>query len=235
MSQPASRTSVSVHCVVSTLQAVGLLILTIVPGAVLTFSYERHAGPLAGHPNERSLRFLIGTAIVFPFTATLALWTFARVLHVPVGEPPREYRNRLADPSDVSLWWTFVPLAYVLIPWLLGRLGGSTRLALRRRTVASGTSSLAPGLAAWDVVFLDPGPKLISIKLRNGPWVAGIFAASSFASAPAAKEKELLLERQVGVDDSGQIQRDESGIPLQGSGAVVVHYSDVELMIVERT
>lgn len=219
----------------STVQAVGLLILTVVPGAVLTFSYERHAGPLAGDPNERPLRFVIGTAIVFPFTATLALWTFNSLFSVPIGDPPTIRRNRVADRSDISLWWTFIPVLYIVVPWILGRVGGSSRLALRRRSIANKASSLAPGLAAWDVVFLDPGPKLITVKLRGGPWIGGLFAGSSFASAPAAKQKELVLELQIEVDESGRIQRDDEGVPVERSGAVVVNYSDVELMIVERT
>jgi len=221
--------------VVSSLQAVGLLILAIVPGAVLMFSYERHAGPLGSDSNDRTLRFLIGTALVFPFTATLAMWTFTHVISVPVGDPPTDHRNRLAEPSDISLWWTFVPLAYVTVPWLLGWLGGSLWVVLRRLAVAGRTSSLAPSLAAWDVVFLDPGPKLISVKLRTGPWIGGVFGGASFASAPAARQRELVLEQRVAVDTSGQIQRDEEGVPIEHFGAIVVDYSDVELMIVERT
>jgi len=42
------------------LLALSLLVLTVLPGAVLVFSYERHAGPLAGDPNERTLRFVAG-------------------------------------------------------------------------------------------------------------------------------------------------------------------------------
>lgn len=220
---------------VSTLQAVGLLILAIVPGAVLTFSYERHAGPLTSDSNDRTLRFIVGTAIVFPFTATLAIWTFTHVISVPIGDPATGHRNRLSEPSDISVWWTFVPLIYITVPWMFGWLGGSLWVELRRRAVATRTSSFAPNLAAWDVVFLDPGPKLIAVKLRNGPWIAGIFAEASFASAPAATQKELMLELRVEVDDLGQIQRDESGIPIERDGAVVVNYADVELMIVERT
>lgn len=219
----------------STVQAVGLLLLTVVPGAVLTFSYERHAGPFAGDTNERTLRFLVATALVFPVTATIAMWTFTRVLHVPVGDPPTEYRNRLEDPSDISLWWTLVPFPYLAVPWGLGWIGGSLGVWLRKRAVARKASSLAPGLAAWDVVFLEPGPKLISVKLRNGPWIAGLFARNSFASGPAARHKELVLETEVEVDDVGQVRRGEDGVPIERAGTVVINYSDVELMIVERT
>jgi hypothetical protein len=220
---------------VGTFQALSLLLLTILPGAVLLFSYEYHAGRLAGDANERSLRFVIGTVLVFPYTATLAAWIYTRVLHVPIVGSQDEFTNRLENPSGISPAWTFLPLAYVLVPWCLGWAAGKGRVSLRQRSVKKRATSLVPGVVAWDIVFLDPGPKLISAKLRGGPWVAGVFADESFASAPAGKEKELVLEAAVQVDDKGQIERDQTGTPILLPGAVVLNYADVELMVVERT
>jgi hypothetical protein len=84
-------------------------------------------------------------------------------------------------------------------------------------------------------MFLRPGPKLITVKLRSGQWVAGIFADGSFASAPAAKEKQLVLEDRVQVNEAGVIERDEDDTPTVLPGTVVVSYTDVELMFVEQT
>lgn len=220
---------------VGTFQALSLLLLTILPGAVLLFSYERNAGPLAGDANERALHFLIGTVLVFPYTATLAAWTYTSVLHVSVDGSQAQFTNRLEDPSDLSLGWTLLPLAYVLLPWCLGWATGKGRVSLRRRAVKNRATSLVPGVTAWDIVFLEPGPKLISAKLRGGPWVAGVFSDSSFASAPAGKQKELVLEAGVQVDDAGQVERDDYGTPVVLPGPVVINYADVELMVVERT
>lgn len=218
---------------VGTVQAVGLLLLAVLPGAVLVVSYERHAGPLADDINERTLRFIVGTALIFPYAAGLAGSVYTRILHVPIGSSRDTYRNRLLEPSDVSLWWYAVPVAYVLVPWGLGRFAGLARIALRRRTVRRRTASLVPGLEAWDIVFLESGPKLIAMKIRGGSWVAGVFAGNSFASAPAAKERELVLEVGVEVDERGTIQRDDDGTPLLTAASIVVAYADVELMTVQ--
>jgi Family of unknown function (DUF6338) len=220
---------------VGTFQALSLLLLAILPGAVLLFSYEHHAGPLAGDANERAIRFVVGTVLVFPYTATLAAWIYTRVVHVPVDGSQDDFRNRLEHPTGISPAWTLLPLAYVLVPWCLGWLAGKGRVSLRKRAVANRATSLVPGVAAWDIVFLEPGPKLISAKLRGGPWVAGVFSDSSFASASAGKHKELVLEAAVQVDDKGQIERDDTDTPILLPGAVVLNYADVELMVVERT
>lgn len=216
---------------VGTFQALGLLVLTVLPGAVLLFSYERHAGPLTGEGNDRALRFVLGTVLVFPYTALVAAWAYTRVLHV---EGPEDYfRNRLEDPVDLSPAWSLLPLAYVVVPWCVGWLAGRVRVDLRRRSVENRSTSLVPGVAAWDIVFLQPGPKLISAKLRGGPWVAGLFAAESFASSLASRHKELVLEQGVAVDARGKVERDKWGTPLARPGGIVLSYTDVELMIVE--
>jgi Family of unknown function (DUF6338) len=220
---------------VGTFEALSLLVLAILPGAVLMFSYEHHAGPLAGSPNERVVRFVVGTVLVFPYTATIAAWAYTRVFHVRVDGSRDEFANRLEHPTGLSPAWTLLPLVYVIVPWVLGWLAGKGRVWWRARAVKNQTTSLVPGVSAWDIVFLEPGPKLISAKLRGGPWVAGVFSDSSFASAPAGKQKELVLEAGVQIDEAGQIERDVYGTPTVLPGAVVLNYADVELMMVERT
>lgn len=222
---------------VGTFQALGVVLLAIVPGAALTFSYENHAGTLPGDTNDRLLRFLIGTALVFPFTAILGAWAYARVLHVPVPDSPGDFHNRLSHPTDLSPLWTLVPLLYIVVPWGAGVLAGKGWLWLSRKGATTHRAAMIPSrLAAFHVEFLrqQPGAKHVTMKLRSGEWVAGIFGDESFASPPAAREKELLLESRLAANAAGMIQRDEDNNPIQLGGAVVVKYADVELMFIEQ-
>jgi Family of unknown function (DUF6338) len=221
---------------VGTFQALSILLLAILPGAVLVFSFERHAGAVAGDANERLVRFVIGTVVVFPCTAILAAWTYSRVVHAPIEGSPGEFTNRLEEPLGISPAWTLLPLVYVLVPWCLGWALGEGVVWLRRRAVNNRTTSRVPGVAAWDIVFLAPGPKLIAAKLRGGPWIGGMFASNSFASPLASRRKELVLEAGVQIDQvSGQIERDETKTPILLPGAIVLNYADVELLVVEPT
>lgn len=221
-----------------TLQALAVLTLAVVPGAVGTFSYERHAGPLPGDISERTVRFLIGTALLFPLSALIAWPVWTHVLHVKTtGGAGTVFRNRLETGEGVPILWTALPVVYVVAPWLAGLLAGRIRVAILKRSAKRAKAWRTPvTLKAWDRVFLRPGPKLISVRLRDGHWVGGLFGPQSYASPLASSAKELLLEVSYEVDVEGKIVRDASGVPVEaGTASVMIQAADVDLMLVEET
>ena len=215
---------------VGTVQALGLLLLAVLPGAVLVFSYEgRTQRILPGDGNERVLRFLLATVLIFPFVAVVAGAVYVRILHVPL-DGGAAHRNRLLDPSDVSLWWTLVPVAYVGVPWGLGRLAGFLRVTREGRRARPTVQT-----SAWGFIVVDPRPKLVVVKLRSGTWAGGLFGDDSFSSPPESDHVDLVLESGVEVGADGAIRRHGDGMPVLTQAAVVISYADVELMTVEPT
>ena len=59
----------------STLAAVVMLVVVVLPGAVATFLFERSAGTLRGDANDRLIRFVFASALLSPVMAALG-WSF---------------------------------------------------------------------------------------------------------------------------------------------------------------
>jgi hypothetical protein len=99
--------------------------------------------------------------------------------------------------------------------------------------------SLGEELTAWDVVFgvfeEHATPKLVVAHLRSGQWIGGLFGAESYASGPAIKSKDLVLEAEIDVDAQGSITYGPDGVPLLKGGSLALKWSDVEILTVYPT
>jgi hypothetical protein len=214
----------------STLQALGIVLLAVLPGALATLAYERHRPGRTVDSAERVVRFVGVTLLVSPIAFLLAYPVWREVLHRPAlaADGRRIYVNDLAN-GDASKWWSLVVVAYVVIPVLLGLLAGAVVKAYVEQKPERIKRSLGANLTAWDVIFLEGGPIVIAARLRSDVWVAGLFGSRSYASAPAVKNKELLLEEEYEVDADGRVDRDADGVPVPKGGSVLICWSDVEV------
>jgi hypothetical protein len=216
-----------------TVQALLITVLAVLPGAVATFSFERHVGTYAAEFPERVVRFIVGSALVFPLTAAFA-WPFWRhVLHVARVNPSTgatRFVNLVGTNGDVSPLWLLVPLGYVVAPAVAGNAAGW----MWARRLREHEQVPRDDLRAWDWLFLDPRPKIIVARLRSGRWVAGLFGEESHASPKDFASKDLYLEVAYEVDDDGVLKLDNTDFPVQRDVSLLLHGDDVEFFEVIR-
>ena len=212
-----------------TIPALLIALVAVVPGMVATPAFERHVGTYAAEFPERVLRFVGGSALVFPFTAAM-VWPFwRRVVHVAVPgvDGTTTFVNRLTTGGDVSPLWLLLPVALVGVPALLGTTAGRLWATWLRR---HSDDTPLEDVRAWDWVFLDPAPKILVAKLRSGRWLAGVFGGNSYASPRAARSKDVYLEVALEVNDEGTLIRDENGRPVARRSSILFDGDDIELL-----
>lgn len=240
---------------IDTVEALGLTLVVVIPGAVATFGYERHVGPIGRDGTDRVLRYIFSTALLGPFSLIMVWIVWTHVLHVE--SISGGFRNRLSAGESLSPLWAFLPIPYLLVPWVAGSIAGTARnmyfesivdekrservgrpptptTRLVRRLGLSSRHTVPINLTGWDVLFLDCGPKLVAVRLKDGVWIAGVFGPSSFSSPPSASTRELVLESRVEVGNDGIIPLDELDTPNELGGAVRVTVADVDLLIVTQ-
>lgn len=213
------------------LQALLIAVLAVLPGAVATFSFERYVGTYTADFPERVVRFIVGSALVFPLTAAFAwpLWT--NVLHASVSDPltgEAQFVNRLTTNDDLSPLWLLLPIGYVTAPACAGAVAGSLWAAWLRRQAGRGRA-LPDDLRAWDWAFLDRRPVAVVARLRTGGWVAGVFGPDSYASPKGLPSKDLYLEVALEVTNEGVLVLDETDVPIRRDSSVLLHGEDVEM------
>lgn len=222
---------------VSTVVAVVLLAVVVLPGAVATFAYERSAGPIREADNgDRIIRFVVVTSLLSPLVAVTTWMVWARLLHVRDGFGPTvTYRNLLRD-GDPSIGWALLPPVYVIVAAVAGWLTGLGRRRWLARQVGRTDVRNAPAsVHSWDMLFGDDGAKVVSCRLRDGQCVGGVFGRDSRASVGSAVDKEIVIEQACVVDEFAVVKRDEDGVPVvQGlGGALRVREADILFLRVE--
>lgn len=192
----------------TTLLALAVLVVAVLPGGVYTWAFERQAGPYGVTFTDRVLRFL-GVSLLFHLL--LAWPEYALFLSV-AGR--WDGQGQLLVGEVALLWGGLVVLAAV--PFLAGAVVGSlyaTRTTrqgwskLRRGwlTPARETTLLrlavgpAPAPRAWDDVFSDRPAAYLRVRLEDGTFIAGRFAADSYA-AGYPNDPDLYREEAWDVD-----------------------------------
>ena len=214
----------------STLTALALLLVAVVPGAVALTAYEHAAGRTRGDSNDRIVRFVVATALLAPVVVMFAWLFWRRVLHVPNGAGG--FRNVLRD-GQPSAWWTLAPPAYITAAASAGWIAGSGRERWMRWRMSRRSNRNAPrGTRPWDMLFAGGDPSVVACRLRDGRAVGGLFGGASFASYGSAAERELVLERAYQVDEDATVLRDEQGVPLDHGQGGRVHIREADILFI---
>jgi len=202
---------------VSTFQALGVLLLAFLPGALYVWAFEREAGGWGLGVTDRVLRF-VGVSAVFH--ALVAPLTYIA------------YRNsvltgRLAHGTPLPLWLWLVPVVYVAVPALAGFFTGSATAAGKRWTRFIAGRSPAP--RAWDHLFSAHDLSgWVRLKLKNDEWIVGAYARSSSgrlrsytAGYPDAQDL-YLIETAECEPETGKFVLGSDGRPrLRGVGVLI--------------
>ncbi|TMK84440.1 MAG: hypothetical protein E6G40_05045 [Actinobacteria bacterium] len=204
-----------------TFQAIVVVALALLPGALYVWSFERLVGAWGIGLSDRVLRFVGVSAILHSLFAPLTyrLW-FDFV------------RSGRVDSGHLPLWLWLAPLTYVAIPMALGSLVGVGTLRGDRWARLLTGSDPAP--RAWDYLFKPPPDGWIRLKLKSGTWLAGAYAQEdgwkSYASG-YPEPQDLFLVEAVEVDpDTGEFLFDDEGDPkLRGSG-ILIKWDEVEYL-----
>jgi hypothetical protein len=198
-----------------TAQTLIIAILTVVPGGVYTWAFEQQAGRYGANFGDRVQRFLAVSVLL----VTLQL----PVLYLAVRHLLREGFKPFED--NLPWWLWLVALAYVAVPFLLGRLVGLG--TAQRARWATWITGPAPAPRAWDELFSRPDLNgWIRVQLSDGRWVCGLWGTStttgltSYASG-YPEEKDLLIAEIAETDENGEFITEEGAPVLTGRAAMV--------------
>jgi len=202
-------------------QALAVLVVALVPGALYLWAYERQAGRWGATLGDRFLRFVGGSAVLHAVFAPVTYWFWTD--HWPA----------VAGGQEVS--WSLWGLAvgYVAVPSVAGSLVG--RGTRKRQGWATWITGPDPAPRAWDYLFQGERNGWVRLRLKSGPWIAGGYATATDGlksyTAGHPEAQDLFLATAVRVDpDTGEFLLNEAGgVQLQGGG-LLVRWDEVEYL-----
>lgn len=209
-----------------TFEALGVLLVATMPGALYVWGYERQVGQWGLTATDRFLRFLGWSALLHLALAPLSYWLWTTFI--------RTGRLRRDDHIPIYLWGVFA--VYLVVPVLAGSLfGQQTRKRTRFGKLVAGPN---PAPRAWDNLFGDQDNGWIRLKLKSGPWIGGLYGrfdeeqegASSYA-AGYPYDQDLYVARAIEIDqDSGAFLYSTDGEPEYLPSGILVRWSEVEYL-----
>lgn len=205
-----------------TFQALAVLTVALLPGALYVWAFERLAGAWEVRFSDRLLRFLGVSALLHAAFAPLSYWLWIEFVR----------SGRLAA-SDVSIGLWAVPLGYVAVPILAGSLvGGGTRKQARWAKLFTGPQ---PAPRAWDHLFASRPDGWIRLRLKSGVWLGGAYATLSAKRRSYAsgfpEDQDLFLVEGAQVDpETGEFAFDEDGKPIMRLSGILIRWSEVEYL-----
>ena len=146
----------------STFQAIVVIMIALLPGALYVWSFERQAGRYGIGLSDRILRFVGGSAVLLAvFSSPLYLLHMSFTADVLAGRP-------------LPSWLAGVPLAYVGVPLAAGTaLGVGLRHDWLIARIVAGPD---PAPRAWDYLFQYHIDGWIRCRLKSGTWLGGAYA-----------------------------------------------------------
>jgi hypothetical protein len=205
----------------SSFEAVAVIVLALLPGALYTWAFERLVGRWGVGLADRLLRFAGVSAIFHAVASPLTFWLWSEFL--------RTGRASSGDPLPLQLW--IAPLMYVGIPITLGTTAALGHRSGKRWAQLFTGSDPAP--RAWDYLFQGHPDGWIRCRMKSGVWVAGAFAdyngrRSYVGGYPEPADMYLA----VGVDvdpDTGAFLLVDGEPSLRDSG-LLLKWEDVEYL-----
>ena len=190
----------------TTVVALAILIVAVLPGSMYTWAFERQASAFGVTFADRTLRFL-AVSMLFHLALGWPEYLLYRVAFVS---------NKL-DAGQFAAAWAGA-LVLIAVPATIGTvLGGlyasrNTRIGwdrLRKRLSAEQERLVLrtalgrdPAPRAWDDLFSERPTVYLRIRTADGAWLAGRFAEESYAGG-FPHEADLLLEEAWEIDDEG--------------------------------
>jgi hypothetical protein len=196
-----------------TFQAVGVLVLAVLPGALYVWAFERVVGPWGIGLTDRLLRFIGISAGVHVLLLPITYRWYR--LYVVSGD-------LAAGRSLPRVVW-FGLIAYVFVPIIVGYLiGQATKRNINWLSLIVGEQ---PAPRAWDELFLQGGNGYVSIKLKGtgseeGKWVAGWFGSAEIGG----KLRHSRVARYPETQDLYLVQTLECD---ESSGELLLHDGDI--------
>jgi hypothetical protein len=203
-----------------TLQALGVLVIALLPGALYVWAFERQVGRWGIGLSDRALRFIGGSAMFHAAAAPLSYGLWA------------DHWDAVRSARPVSWWLWLVPMLYVALPWAGGAFVGSRLRAGRPWTRWLTGPNAAP--RAWDHLFAGEVDGWIRLRLKSGAWLGGVFAEANGRRSYAAgypELQDLFLAAAVDTDpDTGEFVRDDAGLPTVQPGGLLIRWEEVEFL-----
>jgi Family of unknown function (DUF6338) len=211
--------------VVETFQALGVLVLAFLPGALYMWAFEREAGGWGLGVTDRLLRFVGFSAVFHALAAPLTYIAYRDFI----------VSGRLAHGKALPLWLWLVPVVYVAIPTLAGTFTGVATAAGRNWTRFVAGRSPAP--RAWDHLFsahdLDGW---VRVKLKEGGWLAGTFAKSpngrlrSYAAGYPDAQDLYLAETHECDPQTGEFLVDDEDRPIPRGTGLLIRWEEAQYL-----
>jgi uncharacterized protein DUF6338 len=205
-----------------TFQALAVLVLALLPGALYVWAFERQVGAWGIRLSDRVLRFVGFSAFLHAVFAPLTyrLWiAFVRTGRLSDGDAP------------VALW--LAVLVFVALPTGIGSaVGRGTRTGASWARWFTGPD---PAPRAWDKLFGARPDGWIRLRLKSGAWLAGAFGENedgvrSYA-AGYPEDPDLFLVDAVELDPrTGEFLLDDDGMPLSTGSSILVRWAEVEYL-----
>lgn len=207
-----------------TFQAISVTAIALLPGALTIWAFERTAGRWTTEVSDRALRFAGVSALYLALLAPVAYYLYSTKI-----------KNGYFQSGKPLSWWFWLgSLAYVAIPYTLGRLAGTGAKGdwrWLRRIVGP-----QPIPRAWDYTFIHGQNGWIRLRLKSSQeWIIGAWAKledgrESFAS-PYPQPEALYLVRTVECDPStGAFLYGPEGGPIVRPMAVLVRWEEVQYL-----
>ena len=207
---------------VDTFQALWILLLAFLPGALYVWAFEREAGGWGLGVTDRLLRF-VGVSAVFH--ALAAPLTYIAYQHYVLT-------GRLAHGKALPLWLWLVPLVYVAVPAVAGSITGSATADGKRwiRYVAG----RSPAPRAWDHLFSAHDlTGWVRLKMKDNNWIVGAYAQSdngrlrSYAAGYPSAQDLYLVETVECEPTTGAFVVDANDKPIPRGMGVLVRWDEV--------
>lgn len=206
----------------NTFQALAVLLVALLPGALYVWSFERQAGRCGIGLSDRLLRFVGGSAIFQACVAPASYWLWSTQWpEIRTGEAP-------------SWWLWLLAVIYVAAPLTAGTcIGHGTRQGAKWSTWFTDPD---PAPRAWDHLFQQGSNGWVRVRLKSGAWIGGAFTTSpdgrpSYA-AGYPEEQDLYLSATAVIDpDTGAFAYDsDGGVVQELEKGLLIRWDEVEYL-----
>lgn len=206
----------------STFEALAVLVIALLPGALYIWSFERLAGRWGATLSDRVFRFVGSSAVLHALGAPATYWFWST------------QRKALTARGDPSWWLWLLVVGYVAVPFVIGSLVGyGTRHEWAWTRVVTGPD---PAPRAWDYLFQGERDGWVRLKLKSGPWIGGGYATGAEAdlksyTAGYPEPQDIYLAAAVVLDaDTGEFTFGPDGKPLRTGSGLLVRWEEVEYL-----